>query len=79
MEDIDNRLEEETEKWLERLESREIDGAENERSGLFVENIGAYKKDAKHFLDEDKLIEAFEAVVWAWAWLEIGEELDILD
>ena len=60
----------ETEKWLERLESIKIEGEE-----WFVENIKAYISDARHFLDNGDLIRAFEAVIWAWAWYEIGKEI----
>jgi len=43
-----------------------------------LENIRAYIKDAEYFLKQEMLIEAFEAVIWAWAWLEIGERYGML-
>jgi hypothetical protein len=44
----------------------------------FLKNINAYIKDCKYFLGRGDLIRAFEAVIWAWAWLEIGKELKVL-
>ncbi|MCK5234032.1 MAG: DUF357 domain-containing protein, partial [Candidatus Aenigmarchaeota archaeon] len=31
--------------------------------------------DTNHFLEKKDYVRAFEAVVWAWAWLEIGKEV----
>lgn len=44
----------------------------------FLENISAYIRDSHYFLEKGDLIRAFEAVIWAWAWMEIGLEKDIL-
>jgi hypothetical protein len=38
----------------------------------FLENVSAYIRDCQYFLEKDDLIRAFEAVIWAWAWMEIG-------
>ena len=67
--EIDLRAE--TLKWLERAESlfSEISGNEQ-----FIENISAYISDSRYFLEKGDLIRAFEAVIWAWAWMEIGIE-----
>jgi hypothetical protein len=61
----------ETVKWLKRAEDlfARISGDEH-----FLENISAYICDSRHFLEAGDLIRAFEAVVWAWAWMEIGLE-----
>jgi hypothetical protein len=40
--------------------------------GQFLENISAYIADSRYFLEKNDLIRAFEAVIWAWAWMEIG-------
>jgi len=40
--------------------------------GQFLENISAYISDSRYFLERGDLIRAFEAVIWAWAWMEIG-------
>ncbi len=77
MKDTEQELTNETEKWLEKLKGEEIE-VKGEKGKMFLENIEAYTEDAQHFLDEEDLVRAFEAVVWAWSWLEIGEELDQL-
>ncbi|MDM7934603.1 MAG: DUF357 domain-containing protein [Methanothrix sp.] len=59
----------ETSRWLERAEElrSEVSGEEQ-----FLDNISAYISDSRHFLEQGDLIRAFEAVIWAWAWMEIG-------
>lgn len=73
--DTEQELISETQKWLEKaLEKRKgIQGRKD-----FLENIDAYLKDARHFLKEKGLVRAFESVVWAWAWIEIGLQEKIL-
>lgn len=41
----------------------------------FLENIKAYTSDSEFFIMKSDFIRAFECVIWAWAWLEIGLEL----
>ncbi len=60
----------ETLKWLERIKKRKFNGDRR-----FVDNILAYISDAEYFMEKGDLVRAFECVVWAWAWLEIGVEL----
>ncbi len=74
---LERELLEETLKWLERAEKAfsEIKGESDSR---FVKNIEAYIKDSKYFLENGDLVRAFECVVWAWAWMEIGEELGVI-
>jgi len=43
-----------------------------------MENISAYIRDCQYFLEKDDPIRAFEAVIWAWAWMEIGLQKGIL-
>lgn len=68
-------LEAETRKWLKKAEDlfENISGDED-----FLENISAYIRDSHYFLDNGDLIRAFESVVWAWAWMEIGLDRNIL-
>lgn len=77
--DISNDLEKETKKWLERIdkERNKIVLIDDDRKGL-LKNIDAYISDTKHFLEKKDLIRAFEAVIWAWSWLEILQELKII-
>ncbi len=77
--DLEKELKRETEKWLGKIRE-EMRGAEvldKEREGL-LENIRAYVKDCNYFLGKNDLIRAFESVVWAWSWLEILKELNVL-
>jgi len=73
--DLAEDLRAETLKWLDRAEDLFCRLAGDER---FLENISAYLSDSRHFLDKEDLIRAFEAVVWAWAWMEIGLEMGLL-
>ncbi len=45
----------------------------------FLVNINAYMSDTNHFKEKEDFVRAFEAVVWAWAWLEIGKEAGFLE
>ena len=40
-------------------------------------NMKSYISDSKHFLKNDNLVKSFECIVWAWAILEICEELGV--
>ncbi len=44
----------------------------------FLDNVSAYIHDCQYFLDKCDLIRAFEAVIWAWAWMEIGLQKGLL-
>jgi len=73
---LEDMLLEETKKWLVRAEDlfAAIRGDEH-----FQENISAYIQDSRYFMQNGDLIRAFEAVVWAWAWMEIGLEQGLLE
>ncbi len=72
-------LENETIKWLERIKVRiEKVNAINKKGEEFLKNIRAYISDSEYFLEKGDLVRAFECVVWAWAWLEIGLNIGIL-
>jgi hypothetical protein len=72
---LEEELREETLKWLERAESL-LSGISGDSH--FCENISAYLQDSKYFIRNEDPIRAFEAVVWAWAWMEIGLQLGVL-
>jgi hypothetical protein len=76
---IEEELRKETLKWLERIKVR-IEGikAINRKGEEFLRNINAYISDSEYFLEKRDLVRAFECVVWAWAWLEIGLDIGIL-
>lgn len=66
------KLEQETEKWLEKLESRIEDRDESVEQ---MENVLAYRDDTYHFLEEEDFVRAWESVVYAWGILETLERL----
>ncbi len=72
---LEEDLQKETLKWLEKAEVLfcQVSGDEH-----FLENVSAYIHDSHYFLEKKDLIRAFEAVIWAWAWMEIGLEKDLL-
>jgi uncharacterized protein len=74
-ESLEEDLRKETLKWLEKAEVLyfQVSGDEH-----FLENVSAYIRDSRYFLEKKDLIRAFEAVIWAWAWMEIGLEKDLL-
>jgi hypothetical protein len=76
---LEQKLRKETEKWLEKIEveRKKIKLIDDSKKEL-LNNIDAYISDCRHFLKEGKLIEAFEAVLWAWSWMEILLRLKIL-
>ena len=65
----------ETVKWQEKAESLFGQLSGDER---MLENISSYLSDSHYFLKQNDLIRAFEAVIWAWAWMEIGLEKNLL-
>ena len=70
----------ETKKWLERIKTkREAIILRDSMRTDFVENIDAYISDSEFFLENQEVIEAFEAVIWAWAYMEIGKDLKIIE
>lgn len=66
------KLEEETRKWLEKIEER-IE--KRDSSVEQMENVEAYRDDTYHFLAEEDFIRAWEAVIYAWGILETLERL----
>lgn len=67
----------EIEKWSKRLDDA-LFGVHpsGERGIKMLQNIRAYREDSKHFLGRGDLIKSFECLIWAWAILEVGRELD---
>jgi len=71
-------MREETIKMLEKIEPL-IDKIEvkGEKGEEMLENMKAYIADSKHFLKKKNYLKSFEAIVWAFAILEICEKLDV--
>lgn len=74
---IESELEHQISKWLGRIEEKRgmIESVKDEN---FIQNIDAYISDSKYFYQKRDLIRSFESVIWAWAWLEIGQEIGVL-
>lgn len=72
---------EEVEKWRNKIfeaKSSLVITGDTSTASQMLENIEAYISDSHYFqFDQKDLVLAFEAIVWAWAWLEIGRELGI--
>jgi hypothetical protein len=68
----------ETVKMIEKIEPL-IDKIEvkDKKGSEMLENMKAYISDSKHFLSKKNYLKAFEAIVWAFAILEICEELGV--
>lgn len=77
MSKIEEDLRKEIDKWLPKVK-REFEKIKDCKDQDFVKNIKAYIDDTQHFFDQGKLILSFESVIWAWAWLEIGQQKGIL-
>ena len=77
--ETEERLLAEIKKWTKKIET-EIENMETygTKGNEFLKNIKAYVSDSGHFLENGDMVRSFEAIVWAWAWLEIGKELDYL-
>jgi len=71
-------MREETVKMIEKIEPL-IDRIEvkDKKGDEMMDNMKAYISDSKHFLKNKNYLKAFEAIVWAWAILEICEELGV--
>ncbi|NIO20390.1 MAG: DUF357 domain-containing protein [Candidatus Aenigmarchaeota archaeon] len=76
---MENELRKETEKWLKKIRKdiKKIELVDKRKEDL-MENVRAYVKDCEYFLGKKDLIRSFEAVVWAWSWIEILKELKII-
>jgi len=77
--DVSEQLQSETRKWFERIkvERPKVELIDKNKAD-FLQNIDAYVADAEHFISKKDFVRAFEAVVWAWSWLEIGKRIGIL-
>ena len=76
MTETQQKLRQETEKWLEKLEQR-LEG--RDESVEQMENVLAYRDDTYHFLEEEDYIRAWESIIYAWGILETLERLGRFD
>jgi hypothetical protein len=78
--EIEAQLLKEIEKWSAKiLEERVNIIAKDERAKNYLKNIDAYIADSQHFLKKGDYIRSFEALIWAWSWMEILKELDVIE
>lgn len=73
---LEAELREETRKWLLKAEDLLCKVSGDKR---FLENVSAYIHDSHYFMEKGDLIRAFESVIWAWAWMEIGLNMKLLE
>ncbi|KXA89258.1 hypothetical protein AKJ57_05575 [candidate division MSBL1 archaeon SCGC-AAA259A05] len=56
----------EIEKWTEKLDDRLLKLKPVDDSGEeLLKNARAYRGDSEHFLENDKLIESYESLIWS--------------
>ena len=73
---VEAELTDEIKKWSKKLDdSLPKTRALDDHGAKMLENIGAYRKDSKHFSELGDLVKSFECLIWAWALLELGKEL----
>jgi hypothetical protein len=72
------KIKDEIVKMIEKIEPL-LDKIEvkDEKGEEMMENMKAYISDSKHFLKNKNYLKSFEAIVFAWAILEICEELGV--
>jgi len=76
---LEKDLEKEIATWKERLaEKRKAIILIDKTKEDFIKNIDSYIADSNYFYNRKDLIRSFEALIWSWAWIEIGEKLEIL-
>ena len=76
---VESGLVAEIEKWSKRLGDSLVGvRPSGERGAKMLQNIKAYSEDSRHFFSRGDLVKSFECLIWAWAILEIGEELEFL-
>ena len=57
----------------------ELKVLKRERAQEFYDFANNYFRDGKHFFEKGKPIEAFEAFIIAWAYLDIGLKLGLFE
>jgi hypothetical protein len=75
---IEADLATEIKKWSKRLDDSLLNvQPSGKRGAKMLQNIMAYRNDSKHFLGRGDLIKSFECLIWAWAILNLGKELEL--
>ena len=58
------------------LENVRLINPEDERAVELLNLARAYQSDSGHFFDAGKMVEAFEAAIISWAYIDAGLHLD---
>jgi uncharacterized protein len=66
-------------KWTNKMNDRLTLVKPTKRGESMFTNMKAYISDSQHFLGRGDLVRSFEAIVWAWAILEICIELEVFE
>lgn len=81
----DEKLESETLKWLAKLEEKlKVSKLEPESPiekkvlQNSMDNVNAYIKDCRHFLNQKDYVNAFEAIIYAWGILDTLERMNMI-
>lgn len=76
---VEAELINEIKRWSKKLDDSLLGiHALDNHGAKMLENIHAYRKDSKHFSERSDLVKSFECLIWAWALLELGKELEHL-
>ena len=75
----EEQLKKEIKKWMNKLqESLDSTKALGQKGVEFLTNIKAYQSDSLHFYEKKDYVRSFEALIWAWAYIEIGKDVGLL-
>lgn len=73
----------ETNKWLKKLEEevKSIEFTDKMEMRLIknaIDNVNAYISDCKHFLSKGDLVNAYEAIIYAWGIYETCQRMGLV-
>ena len=74
-------IKEAAEREMKRMEEvfMDIKVLDKPKSKEFYEFAKNYFKDGKHFFEKEQFVEAFEAFIISWAYLDIGLKLELFE
>lgn len=77
--ETEEQLKKEIKKWSNKLQSSLDSTTALDQKGVeYLANIKAYQSDSLHFYGKKDFVRSFEALIWAWAYIEIGKDIGIL-
>lgn len=77
------KLLKETNKWLKKLEeemrlAEATDKMDRKLIRNVIKNINAYISDCRHFLSKNDLVNAYEAIIYAWGIYETCQRIGLI-